>query len=69
MDVRSMNGTVSWKTIAVVAGLIGLAASAGWAIDARMDRKINDALTPIRADVREIRIGVHELVRLQLERR
>ena len=52
-----------------MAGLIGLAASAGWAIDARMDRKINDALTPIRADVREIRIGVHELVRLQLERR
>jgi len=64
-----MNGNLSWKVLAVIVAMIASFVTGGWAIDARMDRKIHEALGPIRTDVRDIRLAIRELVRIELEGR
>ena len=45
-----MNGGISVKTLAIALGMVGM-----WALDSRIEAKIDREIAPIREDVRAIR--------------
>lgn len=50
------NGHISVKTLAVVLGMVGMIVGGVWALDTRIEAKIDRQVGPIRDDVRAIRI-------------
>ena len=55
-------GDISTKTLIAALVLIGMIVGAVWALDSRIEAKIDRAVAPIRDDVRAIRVLMERLV-------